>query len=90
MCADFHGRGSFDRAVCAEPLAFAADAVRSMGFRFGFAGLSAALQDQGVAGKGIESLWAVGVEYPGQAVGAPMSGKVSECAHEIVACLNAP
>ena len=42
---NLHGRGSFDRAVCAEPLAFAADAVTSMGFGFGFAGWSAVFRD---------------------------------------------
>ena len=31
MCAEFRGRGSFDSAVCAKPLAFAADAVPKSG-----------------------------------------------------------
>jgi hypothetical protein len=78
VCADFHGRGSFDRAVCAEPLAFAADAVRSMGFGFGFAGVSAVLQDQGVAGNGLESLLVAGTASLGEAVGGHLRGKVGE------------
>ena len=70
MCADFHGRGSFDRAVCAEPLAFAADAVRSMGFGFGFAGQRAVLQRQGMADKAVESALAVATVSLGETVGA--------------------
>ena len=42
------------------------------------------------AGKAIESLLAGAVEFLGQTVGAAASGKVSEWAHEIAACLNTP
>jgi hypothetical protein len=39
-----HGRGSFDRAVCTEPLAFAVDAVGPMGVGFGFGVQRAAMR----------------------------------------------
>ena len=64
-----YGRGSFDRAVCAEPLAFAGDAVGAMGVGFDFAVERAVLRDEDVAGKSIESLLAVSIESLGQAVG---------------------
>jgi hypothetical protein len=49
-----------------------------MGFGFGFAGLSAVLPDQGVAGKGIESLLVAATASLGEAVGGHLRGKVSE------------
>jgi hypothetical protein len=61
-----------------------------MGFEFGFAVRWVVRRDQAVAGKAIESLLAGAVEFLGQTVGAPASGKVRECAHEIAACLNTP
>jgi hypothetical protein len=49
-----------------------------MGFGFGFAGVSAVLQDQGVAGKGLESLLVAGTASFGEAVGGRLRGKVGE------------
>jgi hypothetical protein len=61
-----------------------------MGFEFGFVVQWVVLGDQDVAGKTIESLLTGAVEFLGRTVGGPASGKVSEWAHEIAACLNTP
>jgi len=65
-----HGRGSFDRAVRTEPLAFAANAVRSMGFEFGFAGQRAVLLQQAMADKAVQLGLAVATISLGETVGA--------------------
>lgn len=85
-----HGRGSFDRAVCTEPLAFAADAVGPMGVGFGFAVQRAVLRDENVAGKAIESLLAVPIESLVQVAGAHLRSKVGVRAHGGEACLSTP
>jgi hypothetical protein len=58
------------------PIAFAADAVGSIGFEFGFAVQWVVSRDQDVAGKAIESLLTGAVEFLGQTVGGPAGGRV--------------
>lgn len=59
-----------------------------MGFRFGFAGQRAVLQEQRLTVEAIELLLAVAVEFCREVVGAYARGKIGGRAHERMACLN--
>ena len=57
---------------------FAADAFRSMGFSFDFAGQRAVVQQQCMAEKAIESVLAVATAPLEDAVGTQSRGKIGE------------